>query len=765
MGRVSRIQTAFNAGELSPLLDGRPDLQKYGAALRRCDGFLPLVQGPARRRGGFRYLGNTKDNGKVLLLEFTRSRKTAYVLELGDGYARFWTRRGQVTVSEGDNAGDIYEIESPYTLANLFDEVGMPRVQATQSGDILYIACPDMMPQKLMYRGPNDWEFKQLDPKGGPWNDANPDKTLSIAVSGSRDGSVSLSASASVFKDGHVGSLLRLELADLSGIPPWVGDTRNQTEPKPQYCRNDGKTYLATGWKDEGRRFTGNVPPTHTRGSEWDGVGERWIDGDIDETRKVGTLWQFRDTGYGIVRITSVPSGTQAAGTVVSGYELPDMLMGSSTWLWQFGAWSNAAQFPSCCTFFRERLTFGGGIRVWCSKSGDFENFEDKTFGEVNTDNAVTVTVVTEQGVDTVAGLASMASLIAITGGGEVVVSEASAAEPLGPENVRVNPQSSYGGMSLKPVKIGSSCLFAQAGGRKVREIAYDDLERSINAPDITVFSEHITRPGLLSFAYQQEPYSILWGVRSDGVLLGLTHDRGQEVSAWHRHVIGGNGKVESIACIPAYESADDELYACIAVEVEGETRRFVCCLDEGLAPGGNLRDAFFLDCGKTVESATPTKEFTSLDHLNGLTVDILADGGTVAPQTVVEGKITLPRAASVVQVGLQYESRLETTFVEAGAQAGTAQGQRKSIKAPILRVNESAGGEVGSPASDRWQTIFSRDVRDKMNNPVGLVTGDIRNVPWPGGWETEGSVGIRQLQPFPLCVVALVFTVEVNEQ
>lgn len=756
MGRVSRIQTALNAGEISPLLDARPDLQKYGAALRSSVGFLPLIQGAARRRGGFRYLGRTKDDGRAVFLEFVRSRKTGYVLEFGEQYIRFWTRRGQVV----DEDGRAYEIASPYSLEHLIDDDGRPKITCTQSGDVLYLACAGLAPRKLSCCGPTDWTLKELVPKGGPWADANPDRAKTVSVTGARDGTVTLTANADIFLPGHAGSLFRLENDNWIDIPPWDSLVSWKKDYTYMFCRSDGKTYRgieahATGW------WTGSVQPTHTDGRVWDGAGWRMV---TANTAPVGVLWEYRDAGYGIVRITSVDSPTQARAVAEEGYPLPDALMDGTTWKWQFGAWSDAAGFPTCCAFFRERLTFGGGTRVWTSKAGDFENFEDKTFGEIATDNAVTVTVVTGQGVDSVAALASMSSLIVITGGGEVVVSEAAASEPFGPDNVRVSPQSAYGGLALRPARVGPSCLFVQAGGRKLRELAYDFSSDAWSSPDVTMLAEHITRPGILCLAYQQEPYSILWCARADGALIGLTHDRNQEVSAWHRHVVGGNGHVEALAAIPAHDRPDDELYAMIAVEAEGETRRFVCCLDEGLAPGGEVKDAFFLDCGKTVESSVPVTEIPSLEHLEGLTVHILADGAVRPPKTVENGRIALDRPARLVQVGLPYESRLETTFVEAGAQAGTAQGAKKRIVKAQLRVLESAGGEIGSPAAGRWQTIFARDTRDKMDSPAKLVSGDLSNTPWPGGWETGGSVGVRQGLPLPLCLLAIVMVVDTTD-
>ena len=59
-------------------------------------------------------------------------------------------------------------------------------------------------------------------------------------------------------------------------------------------------------------------------------------------------------------------------------------------------------------------------------------------------------------------------------------------------------------------------------------------------SPDMNVLSEHMLEGGVIEFAYQQEPYSIVWFVRADGQLVGLTYERDQDVLGWHRHIIGG---------------------------------------------------------------------------------------------------------------------------------------------------------------------------------------------------------------------------------
>ena len=91
------IITSFNAGELSPLLDGRSDLEKYYFGARIYENFIPLPYGPAERRPGTYFVTELKDNSKkARLIPFQYSTEQAYVLEFGDQYIRFLKDRGQI---------------------------------------------------------------------------------------------------------------------------------------------------------------------------------------------------------------------------------------------------------------------------------------------------------------------------------------------------------------------------------------------------------------------------------------------------------------------------------------------------------------------------------------------------------------------------------------------------------------------------------------------------------------------------------------------
>src|SRR3990167_7055695 len=98
MGRASNIQNSFNAGELSSLLLGRQDVDKYAAGLFTCLNAIPLTQGAWTRRPGMAYLHQCKSNTTLArVIPFQYSIDQTYILEFGVGYIRFFTEHGILT--------------------------------------------------------------------------------------------------------------------------------------------------------------------------------------------------------------------------------------------------------------------------------------------------------------------------------------------------------------------------------------------------------------------------------------------------------------------------------------------------------------------------------------------------------------------------------------------------------------------------------------------------------------------------------------------
>lgn len=781
MPKASPITTAFNAGELSPLLDGRVDLNKYPNGAHRLMNFIPRVQGPLERRGGTEFLdfAATDDAGDQasLMVEFVPTSSRPFALEFcGDGFFRVWFNGGRVL-----NAGVPVAVDfsALFGITDLLAADGTELASWAQSADVMYMTVVGKPPVKITRLSDTSWTIAALVSDAGPWRDPNAVKTTTIYAS-AQTGSVTLTASTSIFTSAMVGMLVRLTQQDVSTLKPWEPGQKNVTVGTLR--RSDGKTYKATtvpaGSQPAGASGvgtnkwtqTGSVKPVHTEGKAYDGaIDTDFVPGGTTDFYTKGIEWQFQDPGYGVARITAFTSGTAVTATVIT--QLPAAVVGSGnpTWKWEFGAWAGdtAGIYPTCVAFWRERLLFAGGYRVWTSVTADFENFADQDFGEVLADSAFTGSVLADQANDIV--WISAGDVLAIgTTGGEHVLQPASNAEPFGPANAKITQQSEFGSRRVRAIRAGQRVLFVQRGGRIARELSYDFGSDSFQSVDLTVLSEHITLTGLTSVAFSRSE-RILWYVRGDGMLIGLTYDKEQDVIGWHPHrltpVVASSGAVMSVACVPSVQGDWDDLYLCIkriSPAAPFTVTYNIELLRQPFRDGELLQDKFYSDAALKYQGS-PVTQVNGLGHLKGAMVSVLADGAT-HPDCLVDGagQIQLQRSASTVIAGLPMVSEYQGMRLEAGAADGTAQGKIKRITRAVFRFFNTLGAKYGFLGED-LDTISFRKASDPMDQALPLFTGDQR-VLWPAGYDTDARIYVQQSQPLPMTLVAIMSQVTTED-
>lgn len=771
MSKASPIQTSFNAGEFSPTLEGRVDIAKYASSCKDITNFVPMVQGPAKRRSGTRFVNEVKDSAdQTWLIRFEFSEDQTYMLEFGDKYIRFYTNHAQLVTGSvtawnsatayvvGDLAsyggvnyyceventnqtppnasywypltGSIYEIPSPYDVADLTDSLGELRLRTVQSADIVYIVHPDYAPHKLSRYGPTKWIIEELLTIEGPFEDVDPEETITVYAS-AETGNITLTASSGIFEAGDVGSLFYLEQKLVDIVTQWESGKAITSGARR---RSDNKTYEAIN-----SATTGVNKPTHSIGSQYDG--------------DAGVLWAFRDAGYGHVRITGYTSATQVSATVITRIPSAAVSSGNASTRWAFGKWSDVNGYPEQVTFFRERLCFTKDQDVEMSVVGDFENFARKnSSGEVVVDQAISIRISSDQ-VNKIQWLSPSKGLLVGTAGGEYVIKELTTNEAFGPANVTVVNQSPFGSREVIPVQVGEAVLFVQRSGRKLRELMYDFGSDSYKSIDTTVLSEHITYGGIVDMAYQQEPDSVVWCVRADGVLLGFTYNKEQDVLGWHKHQLGGSGIVECVDTIPNPDKDQDDLWMIVKRTINGTTKRYIEYLEKDFSQEDDIEDAFFVDCGLTYSGAA-ADVISGLDHLEGETVAVLSDGAAHPDCVVTSGDITLVRDASKVQIGLPCPATIVTQRLNAGGADGTSQGKTKRITKVVIRFLRTLGAKAGFN-TDNLDEIQFRSGSDPMDSAPPVFSGD-KLLEWNGGYDFDGYVTIQQPQPLPMTIVAI---------
>ena len=243
---------------------------------------------------------------------------------------------------------------------------------------------------------------------------------------------------------------------------------------------------------------------------------------------------RFINFSNGYAKITAFTSATVVNATVENDFDNTTAVTD-----WKLGAFSTTTGHPRCVSFFEQRLVFAGTSNqpqtMFFSKSGDYENMTSGT----NDDDAMIYTIASNQ-VNAIQALKATRTLIVMTTGGEYAVSSGAAQDAITPTNINIRKQSNYGSSGVDALSIGNATIFLQRARRKIRELAYNFDTDGYTAPDLTILADHISESGLTDMSYQQEPYSVVWAVRADGQMAGLTYNRLENVVAWHRHIFGG---------------------------------------------------------------------------------------------------------------------------------------------------------------------------------------------------------------------------------
>lgn len=129
---------------------------------------------------------------------------------------------------------------------------------------------------------------------------------------------------------------------------------------------------------------------------------------------------------------------------------------------------------------------------------------------------------------------------------------------------------------------------------------------------------------------------------------------------------------------------------------IGGQQRYFLERLADRFKDSTSIEDAFFLDCGVTVTSSEPTVEYSGFGHLEGKTVSVLADGSPES-HVVKDGRITLDYPAKKVSVGLAYSSVLVPMPIETDSGDGTTMGKRRAYGKCLVRFYRSVGGHYAA--------------------------------------------------------------------
>lgn len=805
--KKNTIQTNFTSGELSPLLYGHVNLDKYANGLKEATNIFIKPHGAFRRRNGTKYINEVKTSAnKTRLIGIEFSTSNAFVLELGHQYIRFYKDEARL--------GAPYEISTTYDISDVFDITFVP------FGSVIYLAHPDYEPKILQFNGDTDWTLTNLDAYPPPTLELGQLVNATVTLGAMTGLAVTATAGSAVFLDADVGRQLKSEIGAGRGAITAIGGGGTTATidiiedfTTTSYTANQTRLDLSplADLTPSGSKIGSRITLTiETPGGAVPVAG-----------------WRTTDVGKWVLVHGGVVYLTQyTSSSVMTGVVAKQLTAITETQIWSIeeDAWSSVLGYPRCVALHQGRLCFGSTDyqpqTLYMSASGVFDDFG---VGALDSD-AIQIDISTK-GVSTINWIApARGQLVLGTSSGELTIS-AGTAGAITPSNATQEPRSSGGANLQQPVIINNEIVYIQKSGKKLNTFRYTYEADNYQNDELTFLAQHFyNETNITQIAYANDPDQQIYAVLADGTMVVGTYYREQKIIAWSQYVT--DGLYESVTSINT--GGNTQVWVAVKRTINGATKRYVELFDDGT---GSDRLDGFSDCyitysapktitgitqanpavvtatahgfnngdrvkiidvvgmtevnGKTFLVANKTANtfelttvaganvnstayttyasggevhklvntITGLSHLEGKTVQVKADGGAHTDQVVSSGSINLDAYAYEVTVGLEYESIAELMPKEDNVGNGTTQGQVGRYVRPILRVIDSCIPAVNG------KILPSRSPSDRMDSALDLTTGDLDYSSYT--WAEKTNLRITTSRPLPLTVVAVFGSVD----
>lgn len=598
---AEKIQTSFTAGELAPSLHGHVDLDKYQTGLKTCRNFIVQAHGGVINRPGLQFIGSSKDSSKLArLIPFEFSITQTYALEFGDLYMR--------VIKDG---GHVLESSKTITGATQANPVVITTSAAHgySNGDEVYI----------------DGVVGMTELNGKRYIVANVAATTFELTGIDGTGYTAYSSGGTVAR---IFTLTTPYLeADLFRLNyDQSADVMTLTHPSYQQrdltrTAHDAWTLTTISFTPEQGAPTGvTVTPAVAGPSTIKYKVTAIADETFEESlaasgqTAAGTL-PVNSTNYNTISWTAPAAGTidkyniyrehnglfSYCGSVdgantsfVDSVVTPDPDLRPPTLRDPF---TSASNYPGAMTYFEQRKVFAGTNndpqKSWLTQVGNFFNMNYSS--PIKDDDAFSYTLNSLQ-VNQIRHIVPIEDLIYLTSGS--IWRVGSGESPFTATTVQVRQQSSVGSSYVKPLLINNSILYIQDKVNNVRDLQYARDTNRYGGDDLSLLANHLFEGYTVTdWAFAEVPFKVVWTIRNDGILLGLTYNKEQNLWAWHKH--DTDGYFESVCSIR--EGNEDAVYFVVRRTINGTTKRYIERFSTRTF--ATIEDAFIVDSGLSVNA------------------------------------------------------------------------------------------------------------------------------------------------------------------
>ena len=592
MPRTDPLQTAMNAGELSPRLHARTDFNKYPAGLEEALNLICLPEGGVTRRPATRYVAAVKDSSIAgRLMPFEATATSHFVLEFSDGEIRFFFQQGQLTVA--DTTAAVTNGTFPSGISDWDD-----RSTGGAGNQISYDATNDRLTLETSGTAADDIGWAEQDITTGS---TGTEHVIKFRVIGDRGDKIEFQVGTTSTGAETLGPVEKETgfhcVAFTPSTSPFYIQFRNlgsnadkdiqiddisiiddaPVEIDSPYLEADLFNIMGTQSNDVRYLFLDGLEPyklLRFGNTTWSLVEVAWSDGPfLDENSTATTMTPGATSGVAVtVTASSIVGINDGDGFKSTDVGRPIRIKNTAVWgwgiivtftntknvdvhvkkafsttnataEWKLGSWSDTTGWPKTGGFFEQRLYTASSTKepqtLWATQTADFENFtEDDFTGTVEADDALNFTLSADS-VNEIHWLSSGDDTLAIgTSGGEWIPSASGIV--ITPLDITIRRQTTMGTALVQPLRINHVVLFVQKAKRKIREFVFNIEFDGFISPDMTRLSSHITSSGIKEMTFQQEPDNLVWCLRGDGIVPTMTFRREEDVVGWARQQIGG---------------------------------------------------------------------------------------------------------------------------------------------------------------------------------------------------------------------------------
>ena len=770
MATTRVLQRSFAGGEVTPEFHGRIDDQKYQTGLSTCKNFVVFPHGPIGNRGGTKYVNHVKNSAlehNVRLIPFTFSTTQTMVLEFGHQYVRFHTNGG--TLLDGSS---IYEIASPYGHANLAD------LHYVQSADVMTITHPSFAPRELRRSGATSWAFTT--PNFGAPIAAPGSITVSasghssakyeyfyVVTAVAADGvsesvpSTQDSANGNLLEQGGIITVSWGAVTDASrynvyklqgGIFGFIGQSEStsiiddniapdmgSTPPNYDAVLNSTNNFpAAVSYYEQRRVFAGtNNEPSNIL------MTKSGTESDMS----------FRIPVVDDDRI-SFRVAAREANTIRHVVPLTEMILLTSAAEWRVTSLNSDAITPSTISVKPQSYVGASNVQpiivnnslIYAAARGGHVRelgYNWQANGFITGDLSVRAPHLFDEHTITDIAFSKAPYPIAWFVRNDGVL--------LG---FTYMPEQGVGAWHQHTTENGtfeSVCVVAEGDD----DVLYAVVKRTIDG----AMTRYIERMQPRYFDAPEDAFFVDCGLTLDGTNAASTT---MTISGGTNFTTAESLTLTASSGTFLNPVSTDKGDAIVITDTDGVkyTLEIVSTSSTTIAQVRTDKTIpVSLRSSARTAWAFARDSVTGLTHLEGQTVNILADGAVHPQRTVSSGAVSLDSPSVVVQVGLPITADIETLPITIQMEA-FGQGRYKNINQVALRVFKSSGIFVG-PNVDNL-TEFKQRTTEPYGSPPALKTQELR-MPISPSWNDSGQIFVRQKDPLPITIVAVTSEVTVG--